>query len=329
VTDRPPLRLGLLGAGRMGGHHARVVAQAPRARLEVVVDGDVTAAARLAAREGGAASDDPLAVSSCDAVILATPTETHPEVALALLAAGRPLLIEKPVAANPPDVRSILQASRDQRVPVMCGFVERFNPVITTALSLMDEPPVHILAVRHSPRAPRIETSVVFDLLIHDIDLAFRCTSTPLVRDLHSARLTPPGATVAEVADCTIRFDDGMLATLSSSRLSQRKIRMLHVTTPSVLLELDLLRANISVYRHVHQEQLTEGGTAYRAETIVDIPFVRHAGEPLALQLEHFLDLVEGKADPEDERRSLLPPHDIAAAVEQSMSADEPALRTP
>jgi hypothetical protein len=109
-----------------------------------------------------------------------------------------------------------------------------------------------------------------------------------------------------------------MVATLSSSRLSQRKVRSLTVTTPSQLVELDLLRQDVSVYRHIRHEQLGGQSTTYRAETVVDIPFVRHAGEPLALQFEYFLDLAEGRIDADLERRRLLPAHEIASRVEQA-----------
>jgi predicted dehydrogenase len=310
-----PVRIGLLGAGIMGTHHARLIAESPRATLHVVVDRHVERAEALARRAGAAASADPSSALDADAVIVATPTETHLGHALPLLEAGRPLLIEKPIAPDLPSVRRLLKESEARDVPVACGFVERFNPAIAAARSILEEPVLHINAVRHSPSTPRMTTSVVFDLLIHDIDLTFLYVDDHHVLDLHAVTTAPDGAGVTEIADCTIRFASGTIATLSSSRASQRKIRSLSVATPSVLAELDLLRATVSVYRHVRQEQITDRGTTYRAETIVDIPFVRHAGEPLALQLDHFLDLVEGVADPDAERRGLLPPHEVAARV--------------
>jgi predicted dehydrogenase len=125
----------------------------------------------------------------------------------------------------------------------------------------------------------------------------------------------PPESSTAEIADCTIRFAGGTVATLSASRVSQRKVRSLTIATASQLIELDLLRQDISVYRHVRHEQIGGPSTTYRAQTVVDIPFVRHAGEPLALQFEHFLDLVEGRADGEAERRRVLPAHALADRI--------------
>jgi predicted dehydrogenase len=312
-----PIRIALIGAGGMGANHARVLADSPRARLHAVIDPHLERATWLAEKAGCAVGTDLNAAENCDAVIVATPTETHVDVAIPLLEAGKPVLIEKPIATNLEDVVRLVDVSRTRDLPVMCGFVERFNPVIEAARSLLDEAPQHILAIRHSPQTPHIATSVVFDLLIHDIDLAFRFSDGAPVDHLHAASWTSPLTETKEVSDCTIVFEGGAIATLSASRASQRKIRLLSLALRDSLLELDLLRADLSVYRHVRQEQLIDGATTYRAETIVDIPFVRHAGEPLALQLDHFLSLVNGRVDAEAERVAMIAPHDVAARIEK------------
>jgi predicted dehydrogenase len=301
----------------MGGHHARVIGSSMRARLYAVVDNDIARASAMADQIGCLATSDLEVAARCDAVVVATPTESHLEVALALLAAGRPLLIEKPLAPDLASVHAILKESEARDVPVMCGFVERFNPVIAAAMEVIDGPPVHLVALRHSPPAGRIVSSVIADLLIHDLDLAVHFAAGAAVQRVVSNTWIPPGAAVPEIADCTLRFSTGTLATLSASRMSQRKVRAFTVATLTQLVELDLLRQDVSVYRHVRHEQLGGPSTTYRAETVVDIPFVRHAGEPLALQFEYFLDLIEGRVDPDLERQRLLPAHAIAAQVEQ------------
>jgi predicted dehydrogenase len=302
----------------MGSHHARVIGNSMRARLYAVIDPDAARATAMADQIGCLASDDLQVAARSDAVVVASPTETHVEVATALMAAGRPVLIEKPVAPDFASVQAIVKESEARDVPMMCGFVERFNPVIAAARDVIEAPPIHVVALRHSPPAPRITATVVADLLIHDIDLAVQLAGESPVDRVLASTWTPPGTTVSEIADCIIRFSNGMQANLSASRLSQRKVRSLTVATPTQLIELDLLRQDVSVYRHIRHEQLGGASTTYRAETVVDIPFVRHAGEPLALQFEHFLDLIEGRVDGDLERRRLLPAHDIAARVEQA-----------
>lgn len=316
--DRTPLKVALIGVGAMGSHHARVVGNSMRARPYAVIDRDVAKAQALAERIGCLATDDPAVAERADAVIVATPTESHLEVVLPLLSSGRPLLVEKPLAPDLPSVQAMIKESEAAGVPLMCGFVERFSPVIAAALDVIEEPPIHLVAVRHSPPAERIFSSVVADMLIHDLDLAVQFAGGAGAEAVSASMWAPAGGGVPDIADCTIRFAGGMLATLSASRQSQRKVRALTIATPKQLVELDLLRQDISVYRHVRHEQIGGVSTTYRAETVVEIPFVRHAGEPLALQFEHFLDLVEGRADADAERRRLLPAHELAARVEGS-----------
>jgi predicted dehydrogenase len=313
--DRAPLKVALVGVGAMGSHHARVISHSMRARLFAVIDQDTDRAAAVAGDIGCLATADLDVAARSDAVIVATPTGSHLEIALGLLELGRPLLVEKPLAPDLPAVQTILDASRKYDVPVMCGFVERFNPVISTALSVMEGPAIHVVAIRHSPPAERIISGVVSDMLIHDLDLAVQIAGDLEVDDVVSTLWRPPGSPTAEIADCTISFAGGSVATLSASRVSQRKIRTLTIATESQLIELDLLRQDISVYRHVRHEQIGGASTTYRAETVIDIPFVRHAGEPLALQFEHFLDLVEGRADAELERHRVLPAHELASRI--------------
>jgi predicted dehydrogenase len=320
-----PLRLGLVGAGTMGANHARVIGDSPDASLAVVVDPDLTRAAALAGSDAHATADVQ-AVFGCDAVVVASPTESHAGIALELLAAGVPLLVEKPLSADLASVHAMVDASKAGDVALMCGFVERFNAAVMTARALLDESPIHILSMRHSPLAPRITTSVVYDLLIHDIDLAVRLSRGEIVASVTGGDWQHPESGVAEVADCTLRFTNGMVATLSASRRSQRKIRSLLVTTAEQLVEVDLLRQDVTVYRNVGQSQVGDTPT-YRAETVVDIPFVRHAGEPLALQLAHFVALVRGEKDPSEERESILEPHRISARVAAGDAA-QPAAPT-
>jgi predicted dehydrogenase len=214
-------------------------------------------------------------------------------------------------------VRKLLAEAERRDVPMLCGFVERFNPVIAAAMEVLTGPPLHLVAIRHSPPAPRISSSVVADMLIHDLDLAVGFAGMAGVETLASSTWAPPGG-VPEIADCTIRFAGGMLATLSASRRSQRKIRSCMVSTESELVDLDLLRQDVSVYRHIRHEQIGGASTTYRAETVVDIPFVRQSGEPLALQFEYFLDMVEGRVDLKEERQRILPAHELAEQVERN-----------
>ena len=310
----------------MGANHARVVSESSRASLEVIVDVDGDRAAAMASRYGTRSALDLEAALECDAVILCTPTQIHVPAALAVIEAGVPILVEKPVALDLADVERICRAAIEGDVALACGFVERFNPVITLARQLLDEPPIHILGMRHSPTDPRNVGSVVHDLLIHDLDLALLLFGGDPIDRVSGGSWSAPGSEGPEIADCTIRFASGGLATLSASRVGQRKLRSIQVLTSTLLLDLDLLRADVTVYRNVRQEQPEVAvAPTYRAETIVDIPFVRHAGEPLALELDHFLDLCAGQGDRSTEIDRIRASHSLAAAVSTQCSPGAPS----
>lgn len=307
-------RVAIIGAGLMGRNHARVVAQSTRATLHRIIDPDPAAREALSGEHQVEVAQRLEPPFDFDIAIVAAPTQHHLELGEQLLGGGVPVLIEKPLAPDLESVERIIAAARHSRVPLMCGFVERFNPVIGAVLQATAGQPIrHVVAVRHSPPAPRIAIDVIQDLLIHDIDLA--CGWAPG----EDARITAAGWTtesgMVEVADALVAFDNGTLASLSSDRWSQRKVRSLSVSTDEALFELDLLRHNLTVYRHRAHELVPGGG--YRSETLVDIPFVRHAGEPLALQFDHFLNLLADSADLEGELDSYELPHRLAASAIQ------------
>lgn len=313
VTPATP-RLAVVGAGQMGSQHARVIASSPAAELAWIVDGDGDRAASVSAAYGGTPTTDlDAAIDACDAVVIAAPTEHHRELAIRVIDAGLPLLVEKPVAESVDDVSAVISAAERRAVPLMCGFVERHNPAVATALRLLDGPVRHAVAIRHSPPAPRIRTSVVWDLLVHDLDLAIRLAGSEV------ASVVADGVTIdgsLEVADAVLRTETGVI-TLSSSRASQRKIRSWTIAAEGVMVEIDLVRQDVTSYRHV--THLAGEDVGYRAETVVDIPFVRHGGEPLELQLLEFVRLIDGQGDIDAERASILAPHLLASDVERRL----------
>ncbi len=311
MTSMEPFRAAVVGAGVMGSNHARVITESPRTELGVVIDRDVSRAKQLADRYDVAFGTDLGLAEDCDIAIVATNTPAHHEIASQLISQQIPILVEKPICA----------AAREQSVPMMCGFVERFNPVVNTASALLSDAPIHIVTMRHSPVTPRIADSVVYDLLIHDIDLALRLMPGRAVSRVSGMSWEPDVPGTAEIADCIIQFDNGAIATLSASRAGQRKMRNVQVFTQTTLADLDLLRADLTMYRNVRQEQQDDSrALTYRAETIIDIPFVRHPGEPLALQLDYFLDLVAEGHGFSDELDSILGSHRVAQQVELSTS---------
>jgi predicted dehydrogenase len=310
----------VVGAGGMGSNHARAIAIGFDTELHGIVDFDSDKAKSLAKRfESTAFSslDEALSSGDVDGVVVATTTASHFQIACDVVERGIPLLVEKPITDDLSTTKKLLELSKSRNVPIMCGFVERFNPAVRTALGLMDEPMKHFMSVRHSPVNPRATASVVYDLLIHDLDIALAFHGRiDDVSSVESVNWTPLTSAVDEISDCVIKFEDESIASLSASRQGQRKIRDIRVVTDTHLFEIDLLRVNVTIYKNVMQEVVESAGTtSYRAETIIDMPFVRHEGEPLALQMQHFSKLISGEIDSHIERDTLLLPHQIAETV--------------
>jgi predicted dehydrogenase len=292
VADK--LRIGLIGAGSMGALHARTVASHPDSELTWVVDADAERAESVAARYGSISRTGPT-LEDVDAVIVATPTQHHFGIARSVIEARIPLLLEKPLTEELADSKHLVSLARERGSVLSCGLLERFNPAVRTAADIAREP-FHVATVRHSPYAERIRTGVAGDLLIHDVDLVIRLFGESPVRVQAQCGFFEPRSdrSTEDVADASLTFSEGQIATLSASRVSQRKIRTLAIVEPGRLIEVDLLRQDITVYRHV---------------------------QPLQLQLDHFLQLARGEADPVHELDGLLASHEVVASVrEQGLS---------
>lgn len=314
-----PLRIGLVGAGSMGSLHARVVSEHPGAELAWIADPRAEAGRATAERFGTRWVGEP-EPGSADAVIVAAATEVHHPLAVDLLAAGLPLLVEKPLADTLEHSRDIVERSSAAGVPLLCGFLERYNPAIRTATEFI-ESPVHVAAQRHSPYVPRIRTGVASDLLIHDLDTLIRLLGgMPTSVSGRLGCFHPQSAPGAEdVAEATLGFASGAVGTASASRVAQRKLRTLVIHEVDRQIELDLVRSDITVYRHVGNAPADpSSGLGYSQQTVIDIPVIRHQREPLASQLDLFLGLVGGTEDADEVRASLLPAHELLEAVRRS-----------
>ncbi|MER7001485.1 Gfo/Idh/MocA family oxidoreductase [Dactylosporangium sp. NPDC000555] len=309
----------LVGTGSMGSLHARVLFQSERCDLVRVVDPNREAGAGVANRFGAQWTPELGDLDDVDAVVLAAPTEHHYNVAHDILAADKPLLIEKPVCASLAESEEIVDLAEKRGLPLVCGLLERFNPAVVTALALVDQP-VHVAAIRHSPYAPRIRTGVAWDLLVHDVDLTIQIFGGAEPSRVHGTlgHFHPQSVTAAEdVAEAVMSFAAGGLATVSASRISQRKTRALTIAEVDRLVEVDLLRRDVTIYRHVSLDAATPDGRGYRQQSIIEIPELTTGREPLAAQLDHFLDILAGDVDADVERSRILPSHRVVGRLLQ------------
>lgn len=323
MREERPIRVGLIGAGSMGGLHARVIAGSAACRLQWVAEADRGRGESIADRYGSRWLPEP-DLGGVDAVVIAAPTQFHFELAVPVIEASLPLLLEKPLADDFGHSRQLIEMARSSGSVLMCGLLERFNPAVRTAMDIAREP-LYVATQRHSPYVERVRTGVGGDLLSHDVDMVMRIYGeSPKEVKGSSGFFMPrsePGS--EDLVDAMLTFTDGRMATLSASRVSQRKVRSLTITESSRLIEADLLRQAITVYRHVDSPDYDEDA-GYSHQAIIDIPVLRYLGEPLQMQLSHFVDLIHGRADREAELDSLIGPHEVVAAVLADAAARRP-----
>ncbi|ALU67971.1 oxidoreductase [Prescottella equi] len=315
-------RIALVGSGQMGSLHARVIAQSPLCELDLLIEPREEQGKAVAARFDTRWAADFDSLDGIDAVVIAAATPAHYELAGRVLDLGKPVLVEKPLAATYEQSVDLVDRSRASGVPLMCGLLERFNPAVRTAREFSGDV-WQVNGIRHSPFVSRIPTGVATDLLIHDIDLAIGFAgSEPSLAKGEFGYFHPTSVQnrSEDCADAVLRFGSGAVATISASRISQRKIRQLSLLEADRLIEIDLLRRDITIYRHIDDNMPTDRD-GYQQQTVIEIPTIRYSEEPLAAQLTHFLGLVQGTGDADGERASILPAHRAVHEVTESALA--------
>jgi UDP-N-acetylglucosamine 3-dehydrogenase len=242
------LRVGVIGVGVMGSNHARVLAGLPGIRLVGVADPDRQQASFVAGALGTTAVDgvDALLPLGIDAATIAAPTHLHHDIALTCIKRGIHVLVEKPIASNPGEGRSIVAAARRAGVALMVGHVERFNPAVETIKeAIRGEDILSISITRVGPFPPRMSNvGVVIDLAVHDIDLIRWFTDSEI------AEVQPLTASaVAEREDIALlqfRTVSGVLAQINTNWLTPFKARTVHVATRAKYIVGDLLTRQVT-----------------------------------------------------------------------------------
>lgn len=185
TDDRPPVRVGIIGAGRIGRLHAELLQRdVPGAQVAAVADVSPEAAERLARSIGAATASDVdvlLHDPDVDLVAICTSTNTHVDLIIRASAAGKPIFCEKPVSLNLDDVDRALDAVRTAGVPFMVGFNKRFDPghaSVHAAVSSGRLGGVHMVRITGRDPAPpppeyvAVSGGIFLDMTIHDFDMA-------------------------------------------------------------------------------------------------------------------------------------------------------------
>ena len=298
------LRVGVIGVGHLGRHHARVAAELPECSLVGVHDVDRERGAAVAAERGVRAFDDlDGLLAEVNAAAVAVPTSAHHAVAMRCLDSGVHVLIEKPIASTLEEARDIVSKARERGLTVQVGHSERFNPAIRAALSVLAEPRF-VEARRLGIFAPRgTDVAVVLDLMIHDIDLVLATVRSDVARI--DAVGVPVLSASVDIANARLTFEDGCVANVTASRVSRERVRKIRFFQRDAYVSVDCSRPMVQVFRrkNVPPETLaaiSRGEIPGGLESIVDYeepPL--DMTEPLRLQLASFVRAVEGGRRPE------------------------------
>ncbi|SVD98672.1 uncharacterized protein METZ01_LOCUS451526, partial [marine metagenome] len=209
----------VVGAGIMGSNHVRIGRNLRDASLVAVVDPDLDRA-RAAVGTSGAEVFQRVdqVVGRIDAAVVAVPTPHHVEIALELIEGGVHLLVEKPLAATAAAGRELVDAAESAGLVLAVGHVERFNPAVADLPSWVEEP-IHVETVRTSPYTARISDGVVFDLLIHDIDIVCSLAGPEAVVEHIDGVSQTVRSPSEDLVSVNLRFSTGLTANLMASRL--------------------------------------------------------------------------------------------------------------
>jgi predicted dehydrogenase len=299
------LRGGVIGAGVFGGYHARQYARLPGVTLSAVLDPHPERAAKVAMESGGRAFHEMDAfLEAVDVVTIASPATFHAEQALAAIAAGKPVYIEKPIAISVADAERVREAAAKKGLVVACGHQER---VRFQVMGLLDVPeqPILLEALRHGPPSDRSQdVSSVLDLMVHDLDLALTLSTADPVTAEGEGRIGASGSW--DMARAEVSFEGGFMALFDVSRMAEARKRTMRVVFPSGEVEIDFLAGT---FRNTTPFKLN-----------ADFEDTPAAKDPLGASVEGFLAAVRGDAPravvTADEAIRAL---DLALAVEQAL----------
>jgi len=283
------IKVGVIGVGSLGQHHARVFAELTGVRLVGVADVDRARAVTIAGRHGcRAVTDYRELLPDVEAVSVVTPTLLHHVIARACLEAGRHVLVEKPLAATVEEARDLVAAASDRDVTLQVGHIERFNAAFRATRGAIKEPTL-IECRRWAPFTSRgADVDVVLDLMVHDLDLVLGLISAP-VQEIQASGVSILSPTT-DVAQARVVFQNGCVATFSANRVAQSKVREVRILQPEGYVVIDLAQQTARVGRRTM-------GTSGRYEVLTEQ--VRGDGrEPLKLELEAFVDAVRNGAQP-------------------------------
>jgi predicted dehydrogenase len=279
------LKVGVVGVGYLGRHHARIYSELDGVELVAVADTDREKAEEIAAGYGCKAVEAYKGMlADVDALSIVTPTSLHYEVAMECLKAGKDVLIEKPVATTVAEADALIEEAGKRGAIMQVGHLERYNPAVV-AVSEHVKDTEFVESERVAPFVERaLDVDVTIDLMIHDIDIVMSLLNVTGVRDIRVV-----GAKVLtdklDVAKAWVEFEGGATALITASRISKAKQRLLKLYQKDSYVVLDY--QEMKILKHfrsgggIVQETIeVQGGEPLREELVDFVECVKHRRRP-------------------------------------------------
>lgn len=286
-----PVRVGLIGLGRMGRNHLRVLSLLQAADIRFVFDSDAAVRGRVAALAGVPQTASPEeALGEVDALIIASPTVTHADYVFQAAEKLRNIFVEKPLAESAAKASELADLAERRRLNLQVGFIERFNPAVQQLRRVVDRSSavVSMDFARTNKISGRItDVDVIADLMVHDIDLALYLNGP--VAEVSAHGVVRDG--LVEYASAVLTHGNGRFSRLVASRITEKKMRLIQATCRDLFVDCDLLRKEIVISRQSEVVQPEgEPYTITAIEETLEVP----PHEALLLELQAFLASCSG-----------------------------------
>ena len=289
------VNISLIGVGRMGQFHLNVINQINSINLTGIYDADEKHLNEISGKYNlNSFSSLDEAIDKCDAVIIASPTKFHFDIAKKSVQKGKHVLVEKPMTENYIQAEELEAIVKEKNIIFQVGHVERFNGAVQELHHIIENPYL-IEARRLAPFTPRItDVGVVFDIMIHDLDIVTSLVKKPLIRFSASGKRIKTKN--EDIASALLEFEGNTIATISASRVTQEKIRTLAISSEEAHFILDYATQDITIHRQAASQSKikTSIGINYTQESIIERVFI-HRDNPLKLEDEHFANCILGK----------------------------------
>jgi predicted dehydrogenase len=286
------IRVGVVGVGYLGQHHARIYSELKNAELVGVVDVDFDRAKEIAKKfKTQAFKNHEELFGKVDAVSIVAPTVHHHALAKAFFEAGSDVLLEKPITVTVEEADELIEVSDTKGRIFQVGHLERFNSAVVKMVE-MTTTPKFIECNRLSPFPDRsTDVDVVLDLMIHDIDIIMSLVKSPL-KDIHAVGIAVISKNV-DIANARIEFESGCVANITSSRVSLKKERKIRLFQPDTYISLNYQDQEVYAYHRIPNKKDPEGKPDIIGGKVKVVK-----EEPLKAELEAFLASVRDRSRP-------------------------------